>query len=349
MARIQKGRTTLATKVIASETNAMTIALDRSGWSAGDSQEIIVEHEVSLDGLVWVPWGRCTTVGGAWINPRTGQPLVETFYQFFLPRTRQALQSRINLTLSQRQLDTTVETREHIITRALLPRTNSVGFEDSDSASFDGVTSVDLTGLTVTAGNCVAGFSNINWNAAYTVTGINWDQSGTPQALTQIINHNGQSWFASEIWRRLAPTTGNRTMRFSFSNTCGGAVAAYSLTSVDQTTPTGTPVGANGNSTAPTVAAIGSATGELVVGLLNSDVTNAAEAGTNHLEREILVVGSDSHSFTTKPGATTVQLDWMQSSGAWVAAGVSFKEAAGGGFQSAWAKGSNQMIGAGRI
>lgn len=335
MARLPKGTTVLSTSEITSASNGATIVMDRRGWPVSDKQEIIITHELSRDGNLWVPWGRCATVGGEAINDRLEIVSPETFYTFFLPRTRVSYLSRLIITVPDRPLTTDVGLVEKVLSRSLAPPTNSVGFEDSDSASFDSVASVDLTGLTVTSGNCVVGLTNINWNAAYTVTGVNWDQAGTPQALTQIINHNGQSFFASEIWRRLAPTTGNLTMRFSFSNTCGGAAAAISLTSVDQTTPTGTPVGANGSSTAPSASSIGSETDGLVLAVANGDENNLAETGTNHIEREFLAVGSDSHSFTTKPGAASVQVDWTMSSGRWVVVAVGFKEAAAAGGPSA--------------
>lgn len=71
-----------------------------------------------------------------------------------------------------------------------------------------------------------------------TVSGVNWDDAGTPEALTfkgRFADTNGAC--AAEIWYRLNPTAGTKTIKVTASVSAELTGGGASYQGVDQATP----------------------------------------------------------------------------------------------------------------
>jgi hypothetical protein len=140
-------------------------------------------------------------------------------------------------------------------------------------AGGNGVTTVNFTGLTMGSVTNPALICLIAYDttSGATISSVNWDATGTPQALTLIpgtATSNGVG-ATSALYGRVGPiTAGAKTLRVVLSSTSTLIVSAISFSGVDQTGgatsfPHGT--AATGSSTAPSVA-ITTAVGNRVVG-----------------------------------------------------------------------------------
>jgi hypothetical protein len=135
-----------------------------------------------------------------------------------------------------------------------------------------------------------------------------------------------------EIWRLLAPTVGTANIVASFNGTIQVVGGAAAFDGVNQTTPTGTFVGAGGTSTTPSVA-VGSAAGELVIDVLYGNDGPTATVGSGQTAQWNLATGSGNGKArgggSTEAGAASVTMSWtLSSSLEWRIGGVSIKPAA---------------------
>jgi hypothetical protein len=110
----------------------------------------------------------------------------------------------------------------------------------AEAAVAPGSSSADLTTLAVasSATNCLFGILLLNTDNT-SVTTMNWDQDGTPQAMTLVSElwvGGGTSVYIG-IFRRLAPTTGTLKLHAAWSSASGGRIGAVNFSGVDQTTP----------------------------------------------------------------------------------------------------------------
>lgn len=131
----------------------------------------------------------------------------------------------------------------------------------------------------------------------------------------------------------VAPATGAQSVTVNFAGTNdASSLAVVTATSVDQTTPFGTPATATGNSTTPSVN-VSAAVDDLVVDNVVYVGTGAATAGAGQTGRtaNANVAGEFGHATSTESGAATVTMSWTIASGNWAIGGIAFKPAAAGG------------------
>src|SRR5258708_6805885 len=84
-------------------------------------------------------------------------------------------------------------------------------------------TSLSITNITVGSGSNRALFLLIIWATGVlpTVTGANWDATGTPQAMSLVAGANGASGASSTsvaVYSLAAPTSGAKTLTISWSS-----------------------------------------------------------------------------------------------------------------------------------
>jgi hypothetical protein len=117
------------------------------------------------------------------------------------------------------------------------------------------------------------------------------------------------------MWGIIAPATGAQTIAIVGSGE-NQALEVISFTGVHQTTPTGTAVTANGESTAVSVTAT-SASGELVVDgvTVSLNTTETATVGASQTERgNNLQSGTIRWCCSTEPGVASTAMTWTISS-----------------------------------
>jgi hypothetical protein len=134
----------------------------------------------------------------------------------------------------------------------------------------NGVTSADLTALTVGAGANRAVVAQVVWSAVVTSPSLTWDNGGTNQAMAAITNAGATNTCRVECWGLVAPTSGNKTLRASWTTARDIYLNAVAWTGVDQTGGvTSFPNGRSGTGASSTssTGAITSAAGNFVMGV----------------------------------------------------------------------------------
>jgi hypothetical protein len=129
-----------------------------------------------------------------------------------------------------------------------------------------------------------------------------------------------------EIWQLVAPDTGSYDVVITFDkNLAYGAVAGVmTYTGVNQATPLGTFVGANGSSAGPATVNVSSAADELVFDTVACETCTSLTVGGGQTERwnlsqaEYYAMGAGS----TEPGAVTVTMSWTLGSADYWAIGA---------------------------
>lgn len=196
--------------------------------------------------------------------------------------------------------------------------------------------------LVVTAG--------IAASPARTVTGINWDDAGSPAAMTQ----NGTRLFQlarADIWYLIAPVPGSKTIKVTYSGSGECAAGSSSWFGVDQLTPFNAASPQNGGDRVvnfqPNVT-VTSAVGEQVIDCV-TDAYNAAGTedapaqGSGQTKNYGLSIGSNASSYASsdEPGAASVVMDWTgyqsTSNGDWAIVAVSFRPAPPSGISARFA------------
>lgn len=129
-----------------------------------------------------------------------------------------------------------------------------------------------------------------------------------------------------ELWYRLAPATGTNSVQVTFSVVGNAVAGATSWTGVNQTTPLGAFVSANGISATATVN-VSSATGEVVVDTLANKGGGPPTAGTGQTQRWSAEQGNVGGGGSHEPGAATVTMSWTQANKAWAIGAVPLKPA----------------------
>jgi hypothetical protein len=184
----------------------------------------------------------------------------------------------------------------HIVRRVLLrPRTvaaaaaeGTVTFDALSAETFDGAgETVDHTTHTVGSGSNRVLIGLAAWGAASAPTGVTmaWDPAGTNQSLTSIQELTSGSVKVA-LFGLVAPTSGNLTLRCSWTNGAEIFIAAVSFTNADQT---------GGATTFPSpttgtgVATISqsSATNRKVVGVMANLATYSGLLGTEIFENSV--------------------------------------------------------------
>lgn len=191
----------------------------------------------------------------------------------------------------------------------------------------------DFTGVTVGAGANRALVAQINFSletvGSVTVT---WDQGGTNQAMGQIVCANGAGAVGrSCLYGLVAPTSGNKTLRVTWTGTTDIIVDAVAWTGVDQTGGTTSfahSTSATGNSVAPSVT-VTSASGNATMECSTTDLGNYSASTQTQVYIDNTPT-SISGAGSRATGAATVTHGWtLNLAGNWVSVGVDI--VAGGG------------------
>lgn len=156
-------------------------------------------------------------------------------------------------------------------------------------------------------------------------TGISatWDPAGANQAMTLIGTLNDTSTGNAnvvQLWGLLAPTSGNKTLRVSWTNNCSYAVDTASYTGVDQTavsTSFANFASAQGSGATASVT-VTSATNNIVIANHATSTNTTATSGT-----QIYVGGltNPRGAANYDTGAATVNMQATQASGGWASIG----------------------------
>lgn len=198
------------------------------------------------------------------------------------------------------------------------------------------VSPVDITTLTVGSGSLRALVVQITTQASNTVTAVAWDQTGTPQPLTEIkTQQNATSLRSASLWGLVNPTAGNKTLRVTWTGGGRIIVNATSYLGADQTGSTTTfsnSVATTGNSTTPNTGSITSAAGDGTVGVLAAAMGSATPTQTQlfFLSGVGSVDGAASEALT---GAATTH-QWTITSNQWAVVGTNIKADGGGAVNS---------------
>ena len=191
------------------------------------------------------------------------------------------------------------------------------------------ITQLDLTSLTIASGSNRALLATLLLDSANDTPTLNWDNGGTPQAMTSIgfiAAGSGRLWFFGLI----APTTGNLTLRASWSTSQGAMLHAIAFEGVDQTSvavafPHFT---SDTQSSATPAIVITSATGNFTVGVACSSNDPTSPTQTENFFNDQIGLSSDGSRAT---GAATVTHQWSLTSTTWQTIGVDILASGGGG------------------
>lgn len=194
----------------------------------------------------------------------------------------------------------------------------------------------DLSGdLTIAAGaNIALTVTIVTSIKTPSISAVAWDQAGTPQAMGLIANSaiSGASTGHAEIWGLLAPTTGAKNLRITWS---GGSTDIYAYlvawNGADQTAAATTFAGftASGSSSSPSTV-VTSTTGDGALDILwvNSATPSAPTQTSDFIDTALTnnVAGSDNNAAGSSPwtfGWTLSGSDtWIQAAAAIKAVGA---------------------------
>lgn len=204
----------------------------------------------------------------------------------------------------------------------------------TSDATASGVSTIDFNNLTVGAGANRALVVQISFShTIVSAVSVTWDQGGTNQACALIVTVNGQDLLSGrvDLWGLVAPTSGNKTLRVSWTTATDIVVDAASWTGVDQTggaTSFPNSTSTTGNLTNASLA-ITSAAGNAAmdcVGSAGAISSPGAQQTQVFLDNSPAVTGA-AGSYAT---ATNPTFTWNIAANQWVQVGTSIKAAAAG-------------------
>lgn len=202
----------------------------------------------------------------------------------------------------------------------------SVAVDSNTGASADatGVTSLNLTTFTVGATSDRALTVFLGWDRT-TITAVTgkWDNTGTPQSMTQVIAKNTtDASTRAEIWGLIAPTSGNKTLNFAWTTAAELIITLVSFQGADQGAVGTTFVNATSNaaSTANPSVAVTSATNNYTSAVVSAanDVPGSPTQ-TNVLD--VSGAGFDNTGASIAAGAASVTHGWTMSAVPWAICG----------------------------
>lgn len=198
--------------------------------------------------------------------------------------------------------------------------------------------------------------SSLTFSHTVNATGANrvlivrpWHWDGAGPKTVSTVTYGGQALtfaagvtaFAAnnehrnEIWYLINPPTGANNVIVTWSGSISAArAAAGAYVDTHQTTPVGTAANASGTTATPTVA-VSSASGELVIDLVNFylNTAGAVTFGAGQTQEFLLNQGVSNQSGggSSEPGAASVTMSWtLPQSEQWATLGIPLKPAAAG-------------------
>lgn len=204
-------------------------------------------------------------------------------------------------------------------------------YVDHDSATFSAVTSVNLSGLNLSA----VGSNGVLYATMAAFGGTSRTASWNSEGMTEIYHNNPAPVFVDvSIWRRTTNDgldAGAHTLALSWTSSTSGVAAGIAFSDVDQSTPNDAQDAASGEDTA-VANSVTSATGDLVFDIVLAG--EASSATTSNTERVDLQNAGEnlllliSHA----AGAASVDMNWTLSAvGAWNSFAYNLNAAAAAG------------------
>lgn len=216
----------------------------------------------------------------------------------------------------------------------------TVAFDAKSSAvvSVNGATSLTISNLTVGAGSNRAVFAIVSWATSTAPTGVTavWDNGGTNQSMSLVPGTNGStgvSTIATSIYELPAPTSGNKSLKISWTGSFEAHAAAISFTGVDQTTPgqNGAAVLKTTVTASPCSVPITSATGDMAIAGFIEQVSSWGTISGTTIAKDDTTGPAQAWAANYTSGASSVTATAAFSgSDAWAAWGCDVKAAGGG-------------------
>jgi hypothetical protein len=213
----------------------------------------------------------------------------------------------------------------------------AVAFDANSTADVRGasISTLDLTTLTVGSGADRVLVAQVSYADGVdpAAPAINWDQLGTPQALTQIVKVVNGTLALAQLWGLVNPTSGNKTLRWTNSATVNEVfLNATAVTGANQTggvTTFPNSTTNTGTSTAPSIT-ITSASGNMTI-----DAGAGPQVISAPTQTQIYVDngGSATSAWASRAaGAPSNVHGWtLAGSVAWAACGTDIAAVAAGG------------------
>lgn len=202
---------------------------------------------------------------------------------------------------------------------------NATGTNTNNASAL--ATSFTYSGVTVAAGSnsALVAVIQIDGGAstAASVTAT-WDNGGTNQAMTLIKQTTRATGQTTCIFGRRAPTTGNKSLVFTWTNTNCCSAVAVAFDGVDQVsdaTAFKNATSATGTSVTPQVV-VTSATGDIVVTAASMAAGAITSVNGTQLAADTGLLG-DNFGAQYNTGAASVTSTYnVNASGAWAASGI---------------------------
>lgn len=201
----------------------------------------------------------------------------------------------------------------------------------SGDAKASGVTTIDFNNLTVGAGSNRALVVQISFShTLVSAVSVTWDQGGANQACALIVTVNGADLLSGrvDLWGLIAPTSGNKILRVSWTTASDVVVDAVSWTGVDQTggaTSFPNSSSATGNLTNASLAIVNAAGNAAMDCVASAGAISAPGASQTQvfLDNSPAVTGAaGSYSTSANPTFT-----WTIGANQWAQVGTSIKAA----------------------
>jgi hypothetical protein len=175
------------------------------------------------------------------------------------------------------------------------------------------ITTLDNGNLTVGAGANIVLVAQIACNnTSMAVSSMVWDPGGANQALTKIVAASGGNSDRVELWGLLAPVSGNKILRATWSPSCNAQLNASSFSGAGgfEGAVVNTGVGTSSSLSVPSLA------GNIVMDCIR---VQSGGLATPTQTRLFLQSGVSGASYAA--GASTVTFGWALASGDWIEIG----------------------------
>lgn len=201
------------------------------------------------------------------------------------------------------------------------------------SCTSNAVSTKDCATLTVGAGTNRALVCQISWSGTNGgVSLFNWDQLGTPQALTAITNATATNTVVSQLWGLVNPTSGAKTLRVTWTTARDVVINCLAYTGVDQTGGVTTfphGAGATGTGVTPSVT-VSSATNNAIVATHASTTGNYTAVSSTQTFINNTPANMSTGGNRAAGQASLAMTGTTDTSGSWASAGTDVLAAAGG-------------------
>ncbi len=179
-------------------------------------------------------------------------------------------------------------------------------YDNAASTQFDTAIEATIVGFTTTGSNRLL-TSCLRDNGTGSLTAHHYNASET---MTSVLSATMTAPETVTLYRRINPTSGGHDLVATWDNVVNGALGAISFAGVNQSTPLGTAVKAEGGlQSAGATVTVSSATDELVMDCFATSGDVAPTEGASQTERwEEEVMALEFSNGSTKAGAASVAM-----------------------------------------